>query len=319
MRQTLQRLLDNLPGGGIAATKGAISQARTKLKDSALVAINRLVLGQAEGGLSSARWMGHRLIAVDGSSLRLPQSAQIIEAFGGSQHRRGLRPLARVAVAFDVLNRVIVGAALSPWKQGERSLLTQLLQDLRAGDLVLLDRGYPALWLFALLQAHGVHFCARLDTGLWGRTLDLLQHGTHELCYVACLSKRAKAVCAAFGVDLAVLRLRVVRVRLKSGEDEFLVTSLLDAERYPLHLFSDLYARRWAVEESFKQLKARLTAENFSGKTALSVRQDFHARVLLANLVNLFALTSDRRIRAQDRHRQRRHAHQTNRHYALAQ
>jgi hypothetical protein len=320
MRQALQRLLDARAGKPvIAATKGALSQARAKLKDSALVALNRLVIGEAEAALPVARWFGHRVLAVDGSSLRLPESAEFIQAFGGTRHRHGLRPLARASLAFDVLNRVTVSAALAPWQQGERALFAQHLEAFRENDLVLFDRGYPALWLFALLQARGIHFCARLDAGLWGRTLDLIQHGTDELCYIAPLGKRARAVCAVAGVSLSALRLRVLRVRLESGEDEFLVTSLLDTQRYPHHLFRDLYARRWAVEEALKQLKVRLTAENFSGKTALAVRQDFHARVLLANLVNLFCIESDRRIRGQDQRRQRQHPHQTNRHYALAQ
>lgn len=319
MRQALQRLLDDRPGGQIAVTKGALSQARAKLKASALVALNRLIVSQAETLSSRARWLGHRLLAMDGSSLRLPESAEFIKAFGGSKHRRGLRPLARVSTAFDVLNRTIVSAVLAPWKQGERALIAHHLQDFHANDLILFDRGYPALWMFALLQARGIHFCARLDTGLWGRTLDLLQHDTTELCYIAPLTKRARTVCATFGVTLPALRLRVLRVRLKTGEDEFLITSLLDAERYPHHLFRDLYARRWAIEESYKQIKARLTVENFSGKSELAVQQDFHARVLLANLVNLFALESDRRIRRKDHERQRQHPHQTNRHYALAQ
>ena len=319
MRQALQRVLDAQPGQMIAVTKGALSQARSKLKESALVALNRLLLAEVESVSSGPRWLGHRLLAVDGSSLRLPESAEFVQAFGGSRHRRGVRPLARVSAVFDVASRLILSAALSPWKAGERALFAQHFEAFRANDLLLLDRGYPALWLFALLLARGVHFCARLDPGLWRATTDLARHGTDELSYEAVLNRRALALCAQFGVDTASLRLRVVRVRLKNGVDEFLVTSLLDSERYPRHLFRDLYARRWGVEESFKQLKARLTTENFSGKSELAVRQDFHARVLLANLVNLFALESDRRIRREDARRQRQHPHQTNRHYALAQ
>ncbi|MFN3595538.1 MAG: transposase [Thiobacillaceae bacterium] len=98
----------------------------------------------------------------------------------------------------------------------------------------------------------------------------------------------------------------------------YLATSL-DAERYPQHLFADLYARRFAVEEAFKFLKRRVLLENFTGRNELAVRQDFHARVLLANLTQLFALGSDRRIRDKDRERQRRLSHQTNRAWALSQ
>jgi hypothetical protein len=318
MRQALQRLLDDLSGGRQSAvTKGALTQARAKLKPSALIALNASIVRHAEQGGRLARWMGHRLLAVDGSSLRLQAFAELAKAFGGLRHERGLRPLARVSFAFDVLNRMVVSAALAPWKQGERALFAQQLDAMGAGDMMLFDRGYPALWLFALVRSRGAHSCARIDAGLWSRAFDLLVNDTRELCYVAHLTERARRVCGEFGVECASLRLRIVRVRLATGEQEYLVTSLCDAERYPLHLFGDLYARRWAVEEGYKQLKCRLTAENFSGKSALAVEQDFHARVLLMNLTNLFVLEADRRIDKRCAHRE--HRYQTNRHYALAQ
>lgn len=318
MRQSLQRLLDDLSGGTLGAvTKGAISQARAKLKASALIALNERLVRHADQGARLARWMGHRLIAVDGSSLHLHAFPALAKAFGGVRHAGGVRPLARASFAFDVLNRIVVSAALAPWQQGERALFAQQLEVIGSDDLMLFDRGYPALWLFALIRARGAHFCARIDAGLWSRAFDLVLNNTQELCYEAVLSRRARTVCAEYGVECARLRLRIVRVRLSTGDYEYLVTSLCDAERYPLCLFSDLYARRWAVEEAFKQLKCRLTAENFSGKSVLAVEQDFHARVLLINLTNLFVLEADRRIARDTAHRE--HRYQANRHFALAQ
>lgn len=77
-----------------------------------------------------------------------------------------------------------------------------------------------------------------------GATTLLAQHGGHELCYVARLTERAKRLRAAHGVMLTEIKLRALRVRLPNGQYEYLVTSLLNAERYPQHLFADLYARR---------------------------------------------------------------------------
>lgn len=123
----------------------------------------------------------------------------------------------------------------------------------------------------------------------------------------------------AHGVGLAEIMLRVLRGRLPYGQYEYRVTSLLDAERYPQHLFADLYARRWAVGEAFKFLERRVLVEDFAGRIELAVQQDFHARVLLANLTQLFALALDRRIHHEDRQRRRRHPHQTNRAWASSQ
>lgn len=83
--------------------------------------------------------------------------------------------------------------------------------------------------------------------------------------------------------------LRLIRVRLPSGQSEVLATSLLGQERFPAHAFAALYHRRWRIEECFKVLKCRLAVEHFSGELPESVRQDFLAKVWLGNLVASFA------------------------------
>ena len=69
-----------------------------------------------------------------------------------------------------------------------------------------------------------------------------------------------------------------------TGEVEVLVTSLLDELAYPAAKFRDLYSFRWGVETFYGILKERLCRENFTGKTAESVRQDFYSTILISNL-----------------------------------
>jgi hypothetical protein len=45
----------------------------------------------------------------------------------------------------------------------ERQLLFEHLENLKRDDLLVLDRGYPARWLVAVLLARGLHFCMRVD------------------------------------------------------------------------------------------------------------------------------------------------------------
>lgn len=80
-----------------------------------------------------------------------------------------------------------------------------------------------------------------------------------------------------------------IRVRLPSGQTEFLATSLLDSDAFPASGFADLYHRRWRIEECFKLLKCRLAVEHFSGELPESTRQDFMAKVWLGNLGATFA------------------------------
>jgi hypothetical protein len=47
---------------------------------------------------------------------------------------------------------------------GERQMLFEHLDKLRHNDLLVLDRGYPAYWLFAALWQRKLHFCMRVDS-----------------------------------------------------------------------------------------------------------------------------------------------------------
>ena len=47
---------------------------------------------------------------------------------------------------------------------------------------------------------------------------------------------------------------RIVRLTLKDGRTQLLITNL-DAEQFPLSALRELYARRWGIETSFRDLK----------------------------------------------------------------
>ena len=107
--------------------------------------------------------------------------------------------------------------------------------------------------------------------------------------------------------------MRLIRVPLPTGEVEVLMTSLLDAVDFPTGAFAELYHLRWAQEENYKRFKCRVEVENWSGKSALSIFQDFHAKVLALNLV----LASTAQEIVDDRRRDDSHPKQVNMTHAL--
>ena len=72
-------------------------------------------------------------------------------------------PKARVSQMFDVLNQVTVDAIIAPKKQGTRVLAAEHLKGVTPGDLILLDRGYPAWQLFVMIMEQGAAYCARIS------------------------------------------------------------------------------------------------------------------------------------------------------------
>jgi len=105
------------------------------------------------------------------------------------------------------------------------------------------------------------------------------------------------------------LKLRLIRIQNK-GQVQVLITSLIDTKEYPIEIFRYLYHHRWPVEEDYKTIKCRLELENFSGKSVLSVYQDFHAKVFTKNLVWIMAFPANNAL--QRKSKNRKYAYQIN-------
>ena len=153
-------------------------------------------------------------------------------------------------------------------------------------DLILLDRGYPAYWIFNLIISLNSNFCARIQRKRWKVVRQFYNSGKQEKIISLPVYPSSVKQCKEMGLDLKPLKLRLLRIELDTGEVEILITSLLDTQKYPHEQFAELYHLRWPVEEDYKTMKQWIEIENFSGKSVLSVYQDFHAKVFSKNLTS---------------------------------
>jgi hypothetical protein len=271
-------------------TKVALAKARVRLKFEAFIELNRHLAKFFYDEFDTIAWYGFRLVAFDGSTIRLPHIKEIAEHFGAWGVRKGEAcPMARVSQMFDTLNKVSIDAIISPKSTGERLLAAQHCNNLLPNDLVLLDRGYPAFWLFQLVLSCSAHFCARISSTKWKIVKSFFRSGAKEKIITLPTPPTSLKACRALGLDTAPITLRLIRIELASGEVEILVTSLTDTALYPYDLFEELYHDRWPVEEDYKTMKCWLEVENFSGKSVLSIHQDFYAKVFSKNLTSVIA------------------------------
>lgn len=269
-------------------TKSAFSQARKKLKYEAFVELNQEQVAYFYEHFAPQTWCGFRLVAVDGSTSELPRTPEAIEHFGAWHPAQGDPcPLARVSQMFDVVNKITLDALIVPKALGERALAARHFALLQAGDLTLLDRGYPAFWLFALILAQEAHFCARMPLTGWRVVEQFVASGLAEQIVTLHPGYEAHKECLARQLSTESLTVRLIRVELNTGEVEVLVTSLLDSQLYPVTVFKELYHQRWPVEEDYKVVKSRIEVENFTGTSVLAVYQDFHAKVFTKNLTTI--------------------------------
>jgi Transposase DDE domain len=298
--KSLQNMVNEAMGwlGEPPVTGSAFSQARYKLRHTAFIELNdKAVVGTVYAGADYRTFWGFRVLAVDGSKILLPDTADVRAAFGtiaysnGTPETTGERPYALASVLYDVLNRVGVEAVLGQAKAYEVDLAVAHLACTHPGDLLVMDRNYPSYRMLAELIQSGRDFVVRCSAASFAPARRMLK-GDGPDSQVVTLTPCAEQApeIGRHGLPPS-LQVRFVRVRLSTGEWEVLVTSLLDETRYPTEGFRELYGLRWGLETFYGILKTRLDLENFTGLTAEAVRQDFHATVYLTGLEAI--LTAD--------------------------
>ena len=247
VKSSLQRELDSFSKAVLTTdynirevTKGAFTQARSKLKPETFKEINDVACSSFYSGAPYHTWQGHRLLSVDGSRLHLPNHPTIKEEFG--EHfvgRNGDTPvsMALISLLYDPLNLLTLDSQISSWSDSEQNLLLKHIEKLQFGDLLLCDRGYPSIYLFYLLRLKGVDFCFRMKEDWWLPVRSFMASGEKEM--VIELSLPSKDVQKPQGRDFKEeppVRCRLILVELENGEKEVLCTSLIDTERYRRHL-----------------------------------------------------------------------------------
>jgi len=299
----------NGPGSLDMPGTGAFTRARAKLRHTAYVELNSQVLlpavYQSAGDFGLRRWRGHRVLGIDSSLIRLPMTGALAQRFGLVEcaNKKGKSsvafPQARISVLYDVLNRIGMDAHLEPHTVAETELARRHLSQCRPEDLLLTDRGYSGYWWFALMQARGVNYVARCSKGSFGAVQKLFAQNRAGVSREVTLSapSQLKRQLRQEGLPLT-LRVRLVTVRLSTGELEVLATNLLDPQRYPTADFALLYHWRWEIETYYGCLKGRLELEHWSGKTETSVLQDFHAAVFVSNLESVICRPGDEALAA---------------------
>jgi hypothetical protein len=289
-----------------AVTASAWSQGRMKLRHTAFIELNERtvleVVYHTPSDFEVRRWRGHRLLGIDSSLLRLPAHDLIAQEFGwvecqNTQGACGRYPQARLSALTDLLNRIVIEAKLVPWGQGERGLAVEHLRGMAQEDLSLLDRGYASYELFAQFQAQEHRFVCRCPKSSFGAVNRLFREDQAGRSVVTQVQVHHEDRAAIREAGLPeVISLRLVTVRLSTGELEVLATNLLDEERYPTSEFGALYHCRWGIETYYGLIKGRLDLERFTGRTPEAIRQDVFATVFLSNLESVLTRPAEQKL-----------------------
>lgn len=278
---------------------GAYCKARHRLPMSMLEG----VLGHLDAMMkrrvqAADLWQGHMLKAIDGSSLRLLDTAANQEAYPQpcAQKPGCGFPVMGILGVCNLSHGGWEAFATAPATEHDHSLAAHLLEHFNGGDLVLADRAFCSYELIARLRERGAHCLMRLHQAR-ERHLDWkhagVRLGPHER-----LVEWRRPAGPPPGSSLSLqqwealpghLTLRLVRQRCagRDGEprDLILVTTLTAADEHSGADVAALYQQRWQIELKLRDLKTTLGMEELAVKTPAMAHKTLAMLMIGYNLI----------------------------------
>lgn len=285
-------------GEEVSISNSAYTQARAKLNYTAFQEYAEMASDMFYEDGEYTRYKNFRLLAIDGSVVTLPSSKDIANEFNPMNVRcqiEGFKkevPQGRASVLFDVLNNIAVDSSFTNKNNckendlisyDERTLALEHLSYCNKDDLVIMDRGYHGYELFAH-YAKKSNFLVRLPKSTFSKAKFLFDAHSEKKDVILEINAPKTIKEALKKENLPTkMKVRFVQVILDNGTVEVLATNILDSDTIQTSDFKELYAKRWGIETYYDLIKNRLNLENFTGLTALAVKQDFYATIFLTN------------------------------------
>jgi hypothetical protein len=311
--------------GNRSFTGSAYCQARALLPLAFFQAVLRnLVKTLTPITRDEGRWRGHRTWLVDGSGFSMSDTPELQKHFGQPANQApgcGF-PVGKLLALFHAGTGLLMDISPARLCSHEMTGVGCVHPTLGPGDVVVADRGFCSFAHLAMLAQIGVFVVFRihqkqivdftpnrpaadpdsksqtpgLPRSRWLRGLGMLDQVVEWFKP----DSRPKWMSARTYANLPKT-LTVRELRYKVGRPGFrtrevtLVTTLLDAEFYPLEALAELYATRWRVELYLRHLKTTMKMDVLKCKTVDGVLKELTVYAMVYNLVRVVMLEASRR------------------------
>lgn len=277
LSRTLQIELDDfisnvLRKKDMQITKQAFSKSRKNISWKAFQEIFALSRDMIFNSKSIKRVNGYRIFAIDASEITFDRTHDIGEYFTSRPNAPENKNNARISLLTEVIEGFVIDANIGKLQKSERKFAKEHLEILdkycNNRDIVIFDRGYPSKEMIAILSKMKCKYLMRLQSSSFK---EVSTNSSNDF------DIKIKYQNTEYSA-------RIVRLILNTGEVETLITNLT-GDKFKSDEFRALYALRWSVETAYNTIKNKLMIEKFSGRTVLSIHQDFFAVMFLMNCV----------------------------------
>jgi hypothetical protein len=285
----------------VSEATGAYCLARCRLPLDLLARLRCAVAAQTEK--AGELWYGFRVKVIDGTGVSMPDTQKNQRAYPQSREQKpgcGF-PFMKVVGVFSLATGALLDYARGNKHQHELSLLHRLLDTFKPGDLALADRGFSCYTLLALLLSKGVPALFRLHQARGGDLRRGKRLGKHDRLVVWKKPKnweRRYLPLALWRRIVPELSVRILRYSLRRPgyrtRSLRLVTTLVDAQRYPAEQLALLYARRWQIELWLRDIKTSMGMEVLRCLSPQMIHKELEMFFIAYNLIRCLMIQASR-------------------------
>lgn len=270
-------------------SKSAVTQARQRLGAAPL---EQLFVQTARAWCAQDAerhsWHGLSLWAMDGTTLRTPDSADNRAHFGAQAYASGKiasYPQVRAVSVTAIPTHLVWDIAFGEYGQNEMLYAKTLVKRIDDHSLTVFDRGFlcAEILLGLTLAGNERHYLISAKSNTKWEVLS----GSEDDCLVRMqVSPQARAKAP----ELPELWIaRAVRMTSANGKQRILLTSLLDRRRFKAEALAECYRRRWEIETSYRELKQSMLGDSLTLRSQQfeGIKQEIWGALIAYNLVRL--------------------------------
>ena len=297
------------------ASSSAFIQQRQKINEFAFPSLFDMFVKNTD---NPHLYRGYRLFAADGSDIQTPTDPKEKDSFFPGSASQKSYNLLHLDALYDLLGHTYMDAEVSGKRNlDENGVLCKMIDRSSIENvLIIADRGYESYNLFAHVQEKGWKYLIRVkdihSSGI-AAGLDLPDHDEFDIWFHFRFTKRQTAeakqllkdkqkykllpTTTAFDylpassrkhdpISLYYLPFRIVRFKISDSSYETVITNLDEVE-FPPNELKRLYAMRWGIETSFRELKYTVGLLHFHAKKVENITQEIFARLIMYNFSEL--------------------------------
>jgi hypothetical protein len=248
-----------------------------------------------------------RLLAMDGTTIDLPNWKALRDHFGMSKNGAGAHAAqARLTMLQFPRARLPYRYELTPLSEGENTVARRLVKSLSAMDLVLMDAGFWSYGLFWDIQRQNSFFAIRLKSQVKLKTLR--SQGRHERLVRWTPSDTRgnwRKECLPKSIDLRVIDYHICGYRKPSIVTNVLESSVISREEWTrltteasaqARLLPGLQHQRWEIETGYRELKVEQGLEGgLRGRTPETIKYEVAGHIVLYLLTRWLILETARK------------------------